>query len=118
MKVNQWLGLGRRVEGQELADLEAKLQFALPAVAPRPRYVRDLRRRLMSYPSPVVEPDSRMAQYAMLGVASLVSGTLLVVMGVRFVGAILGALGALMQLRRGVPSGTAARSSSVLPGEG
>lgn len=94
------LGWGRQVAGEELEMLEMRLRNTLQPVTPRPGFVKDLRRKLVSYPAPSVEPDSRMTQTVLVAVASLLSGALLLAMGVRAMLALVGALGAYAQFRR------------------
>jgi hypothetical protein len=94
---------GQKLTEQDVAGLEAMLQGALLPVAPRPPYVRELRRRLVSFPAPAPkDPLSKKFQYTFLGVASVLSGTVLVILGIRVVSALLSGLGSIAHLRRHV----------------
>ena len=67
----------------ELASFEASLEAAFKPVEPRPAFVRDLRRRLITFPAPVTPaPDSQVPQYIALTIASLLSGVAIVGFGV------------------------------------
>jgi hypothetical protein len=80
----------------QLADLEELLASTLKPVQLRPQFVRELRHRLMdtSIPS-VVEKRVPTSHYALLVIASIISGTFLVVAGSKAVATFLGTLGVL-----------------------
>lgn len=91
----------RKLEDDQIAELESYLSGVLLPVTPRPNYVRALGRRLKSYPAPLdmQEPASNWPQYVLIIAATLASGAVLVVLGVKAVLA-LGGLGALTQVKR------------------
>jgi hypothetical protein len=71
---------------QDISDLEQRLQMVYQPVAPRVEYRRELKVRLMGAPQAHLEtPKPGMLQYTLLTAAGLVSGSLLLIFGVRAV---------------------------------
>ena len=86
--------------------LRARLQTTLVPVSPRKEFIQSIKKRLSrSYPIPNLEPSlalqgNKTLQYLLLGLLTLVSGTLLLITGIRAVIALLGVLGILHQVNR------------------
>jgi hypothetical protein len=75
----------------DLDYLETTLETAFRPVEPSPEFVRDLRRRLVSFPVPVTnDSDSRIPLYIALTIASLLSGVAIVGVGVWIILALVG----------------------------
>ncbi len=88
-------------EEKQIKVMENRLQAALQPVSPRPEFVKDLKRRLLS-PS---EADASIAanqpkQNIFMIAAGLLSGTVLIVLGVKAVIALLASLGLIQQVKR------------------
>lgn len=74
------------VKVNKVNDLEAILQEVLQPVAPRPEFVQGLKHRLGNKPEVVaLTPRSGFVQYAWWTTAGVLSGTLLLVFGIRAV---------------------------------
>lgn len=82
------LNFGGRLNMQPeyTAQLEARLQQALRPVAPRHEFEEDLKKRLLSAPeASLAERKPGLMQYFLLTAAGLLSGSLLLIFGVRAV---------------------------------
>jgi hypothetical protein len=92
---------GRKQKEQDLIAIERHLQAVLKPVKPRPEFVRDLRRQLVSQFSNL-EPDPKTdtRQLLLVSAAGFLSGTLILVLGIRTVLTLLGALGVIHQFKR------------------
>ncbi len=89
-----WLHLswGKR-NVDDLDGFESSLEAAFQPVEPSPEFVRDLHRRLVSFPVPVTPAsDSRVPLYIALTIASLLSGVAIVGFGVWIILALMGKL--------------------------
>jgi hypothetical protein len=81
----------RKSNLDNIDDLESSLEAAFRPVEPSPEFVRDLRRNLVSFPSPVtVDPDSKIPLYMALVIASLLSGVAIIGIGVWIILVIVG----------------------------
>jgi hypothetical protein len=91
------------LDGQEQIRLEAQLETVFIPVMPSPKYIQELRHGLLNTPFPTVPVhDARMTQYIVIAVASFLSGTFLIVLGIRVIRALIDALGKLPQFKRQV----------------
>lgn len=94
----QW-GLGSKVKEEDLAAMENRLQGAFQPVGPRPEFVKDLGYRLSSKPESDLDlPKPGIFQFVFLAAASLLSGTVLLVLLYRGVSALLGSRGLLQKV--------------------
>jgi hypothetical protein len=91
---------GGRYVDLDLPGLEVQLAEALAPIIPRVNFVNDLKRRLS------VEQDISLAtkrpnpvQSVLLGVAGVISGALILVIGLRAIIALLGGKGHLQQFK-------------------
>lgn len=91
---------GRKHKEQELVELERRLQGVLKPIGPRPEFVRDLRRQLVSQFSSL-EPESKIGtrQVLLVTAAGFLTGTLILALGIRTVLALLSALGVIHQFK-------------------
>jgi hypothetical protein len=84
----------------DLTNIEHHLQKNLRSVAPRPEFERALKSRLMNKPAATIRKAKlETKQYLLLTGAGLLSGTILLVFGVRAVIRLLNALGLLQQMK-------------------
>jgi len=92
---------GRKRKEHEIVELEGHLQGFLKPVAPRPEFVRDLRRQLVSqFGSLEPEPKIGTRQVLLVTAAGFLTGTLILALGIRTVLALLSALGVIHQFKR------------------
>jgi hypothetical protein len=77
---------GASYYGQEVSDLEERLQKVYVPVQPRAEYRRELKTRLMRAPeSSLAEQKPDLLQYTLLTAAGLLSGSILLIFGVKAV---------------------------------
>jgi hypothetical protein len=80
----------KKLNPAEVSVLEARLQSALQPVTPRPQFIRELCDSLKQYPAPAVaEKPHKTRQYVLIGVASFISGTFVLILGVQVVRALV-----------------------------
>lgn len=92
---------GNPEQEPDLDGLDALLNLTLVKVEPRPGYVKDLGRRLASYPNPLpIAKEDRSRQQVLLAVLGVLSGTFLVAIGIRLIVSLLGAMGVLPVQRK------------------
>jgi hypothetical protein len=88
----------------ELNHLEGYLERTLQPVAPRAEFVNTLRDKLsrveIQAEEELLENEPRALHLALLGGAGILSSLLLVITGIRAVLALIGAIGALKQMRQ------------------
>jgi hypothetical protein len=88
----------------ELNNLEGYLDRALQPVTPRTEFVGDLRDKLnrleLQAEEDILDKESRALHYALLGGAGILSSLLLLITGIRAAIALIGAIGALKQMRQ------------------
>ena len=111
----QWGVFRRRKKLDErvIADMEGYLEAALYPVDPRKVFVGDLKSRLIN--APVVEITSaEVVQYALLGLAGILSGLIIIITGIRATITILSALGVLRHARSQAGQKGASAAQSVL----
>jgi hypothetical protein len=88
----------------ELNNMERYLDRTLQPVAPRAEFVDALRDKLnrveLQAEENILENEPRALHYALLGGAGILSSLLLVITGIRAVVALIGAIGALKQMRQ------------------
>ncbi len=87
-------------EERQIKGIENRLQATLLPVSPRPEFVKDLKHRLLS----PAEADasivsSKPKQNVFVLAAGLLSGTVLIVLGVKAIIALLASLGLLQQVK-------------------
>jgi hypothetical protein len=99
---------------REFTSLEGFLDRSLQPVSPRAEFVDALRSKLtrveIKAEEDILEKEPRALHIALLGGAGVLSSLLLLITGVRAVVALIGAIGALKQMRQGLevkPSVTA-----------
>jgi hypothetical protein len=100
MKAQPNQGVANR--NSEIHKMEAQLQAVLKPVVPRPEFVSDLKRRLTNKPEasvPIKIQEHDILQYGLLTAAGLLSGTLLLIFGVKAVVSLLNSLGVLQNLK-------------------
>jgi hypothetical protein len=89
---------------RELNNLEGYLDRAMQPVTPRAEFVDALRDKLtrveIKAEDDILEKEPRALHMALLGGAGILSSLLLVITGVRAVVALIGAIGALKQMRQ------------------
>ncbi len=90
-------------EEKQITGMENRLQATLQPVSPRPEFVKDLKRRLLS-PSPADASiaNSKPRQNVFMIAAGLLSGTVLILLGVKAVIGLLASLGILQQVKRNI----------------
>jgi hypothetical protein len=72
--------------GEEVSDLEERLERVYVPVQPRAEFRRELKTRLLREPeSSLAEQKAGLLQYTLLTAAGLVSGTILLIFGVKAV---------------------------------
>jgi hypothetical protein len=92
---------GRKYKEQELFEIERHMQGVLKPVKPRPEFVRDLRRQLVSqFNSLEPEPGTDTRQILLVTAAGFLTGTLILALGIRTVLTLLSALGVIHQFKR------------------
>jgi len=93
----------------DLASVEDKLRASLRPVLPHPEFVQRLRTRLLDrFQEPRTRTQPRKLHFALLGGAGLLSGSILVINGIRAGIAVLGLLGILVKFGQNVQeNGTA-----------
>lgn len=92
---------GRKNKEQDLIELERHMQGVLKPVTPRPEFVRDLRRQLVSqFNNLEPEPGTNTRQLLLVSAAGFLTGTLILALGIRTVLALLSALGVIHQFKR------------------
>ncbi len=98
-----WIHLPwRNTDIDNLDNLESSLESIFQPVEPSPEFVRDLRRRLVSFPVPVPSTnDSKVPVYIAMTIASLLSGVAVVGIGAWI---ILNLLGKNQSHERNIPS--------------
>lgn len=93
-----------KVDQMELDHLEGYLGHTLYPVTPRAEFVGALRDKLsrveLQAEEDILEKEPRALHLALLGGAGILSSMLLVITGVRAVLALIGAIGALKQMRQ------------------
>jgi hypothetical protein len=93
-----------KVDRMELVHLEDYLGHTLHPVTPRAEFVGALRDKLsrveLKAEENLLEKEPRALHLALLGGAGILSSLLLVITGVRAVLALIGAIGALKQMRQ------------------
>ncbi len=88
----------------KIAAIEARLSGVLQPIKPRREFVRGLRQRIQIAHQPAIIQSSTNLQFILIALVSVVSGIVLVVMGVRALLSLLTALGVIhadRQMRRG-----------------
>jgi hypothetical protein len=105
-----WLIRGKE---EDFSRIEIQLGQALVTRSPSPDYVRDLKRQLVSSkPQEVLMPGPRAGWlWTAVGVAS---GALLLVVGIKAVLALLGALGLMRQVQRHLDSESSAPAQQAV----
>ena len=92
---------GRKHKEKDLSEVEWRLQGVLKPVGPRPEFVRDLRRQLVSqFSSLEPEPETSTRQVLLVTAAGFLTGTLILALGIRTVLTLLSALGVIHQFKR------------------
>jgi hypothetical protein len=88
----------------ELNHLEGYLERTLEPVIPRVEFVNTLRDKLnraeLHAEENILEKEPRALHYALLGGAGILSSLLLLITGIRAMVALMGAIGALRQMRK------------------
>jgi hypothetical protein len=98
----------KQIDEREISRLELYLDAALHPIQPRSSFVTDLKTRLQQEPIPVSN-SNQVVQYAILGLAGVVSGLIIFVTGLRATVTLLGAIGILRHAKsRGKQNRTAA----------
>jgi hypothetical protein len=91
---------------REFTHLERFLDRTLQPVTPRAEFVDTLRDKLsrveIKAEENILDKEPRALHIALLGGAGILSSLLLVITGVRAVVALIGAIGALKQMRQGL----------------
>ena len=95
MRIKFWR---KKPPEKEITLLETLLDAIYQPVEPKPFFVSDLKARLMGAPIPVRTAPTR-RQLAMLAVAGVVSGVIILVTGLRAAVTVLVALGILRQMK-------------------
>jgi hypothetical protein len=102
-------------EADTVTALESRLRAALVAVPPRPGYVHELKLRLLKENELEIEkPRRSLIQTVFLPVAGLLSGVLLVALGVRGLIALVNSIGGLQQVKNGIAQKKAAPAQTAL----
>ena len=91
----------KQINEVEKSSLEKYISAALHPIEPRPSFVAGLKDRLIMAPADQ-ENNNEVAQFAILGLAGVLSGLIIFITGVRATVAILGALGLLRQSKNPV----------------
>jgi hypothetical protein len=101
--MNKFLKVGVMDGSEGIKTLEEQLHTVLVPIEPRTEYVHELRRNLLKESElEFSEPKPALGQKVVLTVAGLLSGTLLLMLGVRGVIALLNSRGAIQQLKNGI----------------
>ncbi len=112
--MNKLFKVGVIEESEVFKALEGRLGATLVPVKPRNDYVHELRRNLLKENElEFSEPKPAMVQKALLTAAGLLSGTLLLVLGVRGIIALLKPRGVIQQLRNSIQEKKAAPLNPV-----
>lgn len=97
----------------DLTNLEAYLKASLLPVTPRPGYVRDLHKRLLSSKN-TKEGEDHGLRNGLLAVAGLATSVLILIAGVRATIAFLSSMGILHQVKEHVQQNQAAPMNPAL----
>lgn len=89
---------------QEIQRLETKLNTTLHPVSPRSTFVEKLGQRLTTEPDlPEIRPSARTLDYALMAIAGVLSGVMLVMLGIRLARALAPILAAARMRRSSLP---------------
>jgi hypothetical protein len=107
--MNKFLKVGVMDESEEIKTLEEQLLTVLVPIEPRTEYVHELRRNLLKESElELSKPKPALVQKVVLTLAGLLSGTLLLMLGVRGVITLLNSRGAIQQLKNKIQGGKTA----------
>ncbi len=108
------LRVGVIEDSEGIKALEARLRATLIPVSPRSEYVHELKRNLLKESElGFSEPRPGLLQKVLLPAAGLLSGALLLVLGVRGVIALLNSRGVIQQIKNGIQGKKAAPLNPV-----
>ena len=116
MNKNQWTALE---PFGEYSDLEKYLEEIMVPVAPRPRFVTDLRRRLIKA-FDEIEPETKngvnpeVLRYSVIAGAGVLSSVLILITSIRAIKTLAGTIGALRRTKTPIDQNSPAPVTAAL----
>jgi hypothetical protein len=102
---------GEKSQNRKITVVEAKLEQLLQPVEPRAEFSANLKRSLLHQPETSLrEPGQGVLQYALWGTAGVLSGAVILVVGIK---AVAGLIGSIQQVKKQVEHNPSASLGSA-----